>query len=261
LPDFQLPASAEAWTRSDIDNLVSAFNGAYARSSELATSRLDTAAIKTALQNIQFEDVEVAVRTGAASDEVIASAADVNFAAPPVLSAAEMNAQLEAGDLYVNSRGQFFLNRQPTNARDASVAAMVISGTKQNDKLNDMMNKINLNNTKIQMATTLSAVTSIADLRESIASMKEQYGFADILSEITGGALTDGDVVSDMDISTDSTFLSTLKTSINNATRNQDLDTQSLQQLTAQIQANNTAMTQLIQSFEQLFKSMAQNLR
>jgi hypothetical protein len=111
------------------------------------------------------------------------------------------------------------------------------------------------------MATTLSAVTSIADLRESIASMKEQYGFEDILSEITGGALSDADVEADMDISTDSTFLSTLKTSINNATRNQDLDTQSLQQLTSQIQANNTAMTQLIQSFEQLLKSMAQNLR
>jgi ribosomal protein L22 len=171
-----------------------------------------------------------------------------------------MNAQLEAGDLYVNSRGQFFLNRQPTNARDAAVAAMVISGNKQNTKLNDLMNKVNLNNTKIQMASTLSTATSVADLRTKLDAMKTQYGFSDVLSEITGGALSDANVTNDMDISgATGSFQSTLKTAINNATKNQDLDTQSLQQLTSQIQANNTAMTQLIQAFEQLMKSLAQN--
>jgi ribosomal protein L22 len=124
------------------------------------------------------------------------------------------------------------------------------------------MNKVNLNNTKIQMANYLSAATSVSDLKARIAAQKEQYGFGDILSEITGGAMSDGDITDSSDISSASgTFQSTLKTAINSATNNQDLDTQSLQQLTSQVQANNTAMTQLIQAFEQMLKGLAQNLR
>jgi len=80
------------------------------------------------------------------------------------------------------------------------------------------------------------------------------------LSEITGGALSDANVTDNMDISgATGTFQSTLKTAINSATKNQDLDTQSLQQLTSQIQANNTAMTQLIQAFEQMLRGLTQN--
>lgn len=223
---------------------------------------MDLVEAKTGLQNIQFVDVSEAVQSGQASAAVTASLNQgVDKEAVPVLSAAEMNAQIEAGDLYVNSRGQFFLNRQPTNARDASVAAMVVSGNKMNVKLNDMMNKVNLNNTKIQIANYLSAATSAADLQTRITEQKAQYGFSDILSEITGGSMSDADIIASTDVSASSTFQSTLKTAINNATRNQDLDTQSLQQLTSQIQANQTAMTQLIQAFEQMLKGLTQNLR
>jgi len=124
-----------------------------------------------------------------------------------------------------------------------------------------MMNKINLNNTKIQIASYLSAATDPADLQTRIAAQKAQYGFADILSEITGGALSDASINSSTDVSgATGTFQSSLKTAINNATKNQDLDTQSLQQLTSQVQANMTAMTQLIQAFEQMLRSLTQNL-
>ena len=178
----------------------------------------------------------------------------------PVLGATEINAQIETGNLYVSSTGQFYVNRQPTNARDAAVAAMVVSGNKQYAKLNDLMNKVNLNNTHIQMANILSAATSVTDLKSKISDMKTQYGFSDVLSEITGGALSDANVTDNMDISgATGTFQSTLKTAINSATKNQDLDTQSLQQLTSQIQANNTAMTQLIQAFEQMLRGLTQN--
>ena len=223
-------------------------------------SGIDLIAVKTNLQNIQFEDVNVAVQSGAASAAVAASATEFNPTTSSILTSAELNAQLEGGDLYVNTRGQFFLNRQPTNPRDASVAAMVIGSNKQNAKLNDLMNKVNVNNTNIQMASTLSTATSVSDLRNQIASMKAQYGYSDVLSQITGGALSDNTITDSTDISgATGAFQSTLKTAINNATKNQDLDTQSLQQLTSQIQANNTAMTQMIQAFEQLLKSLAQN--
>jgi ribosomal protein L22/exonuclease VII small subunit len=284
LPDFQFPTNSIDWTSANLSALQSqlqaqrvtlssqatnaqgrltALSSSVNQSiSQNATNRLDITVAKTALQNIQFEDVEVALQSGAASAEVAASARAFNPTAPSILSAAEMNSQLEDGDLYVNAQGQFFLNRQPTNARDASVAAMVISGARQNEKLNDMMNKINLNNTKILMANYLSAATSVSDLQTRIAAQREQYGFADILGEITGGAMSDGDIVAGTDISSaTSTFQSTLKTAINNATNNQDLDTQSLQQLTSEIQANRTAITQLIQAFEQMLKGLAQNLR
>lgn len=227
-----------------------------------STSTLDITTAKTNLQQIDFVDVREAVETGQASASVAAALNQgVNTLPPPVLSAAEMNAQLESGDLYVNTRGQFFLNGQPTNARDASVAAFVVGGNKLNDKLNDLMNKVNVNNTRIQIANYLSAATSAADLQARIAEQKAEYGYADILSEITGGALSDADINADTDVSgATGTFQSTLKTAINNASKNQDLDTQSLQSLTSQIQANNTAMTQMIQAFEQLLKSLAQNL-
>jgi ribosomal protein L22 len=218
--------------------------------------------VATNLQNIRLESLSTAVQSGQASSQVAAAFTQpVDRRVAPALTAVEMNAQLESGDLYVNSRGQFFLNRQPTNARDASVAAFVIGGNRLNDKLNDLMNKVNVNNTKIQIANYLSAATSAADLQTRIADQKAQYGFADLLSEITGGALSDADINAGTDVSgATGTFQSTLKTAINNASKNQDLDTQSLQSLTSQIQANNTAMTQMIQAFEQLLKSLAQNL-
>ena len=272
LPGYSFPENAASWTvqtgrnllamlEVQTDTLKSVLIPLSVAQSGVGSMGLDVASAKTNLQNIQFMDVEAAVEAGQASAGVAASARAFNPTSPPSLSPAEMNAQLEAGDLYVNARGQFFLNRQPTNARDAAVAAFVISGNRQNEKLNDLMNKVNLNNTKIQMASALSACTSVAELRASIASMKEQYGFADILSELTGGAMSDAGIIDGTDISATGSLMSSLKTAISNATRNQDLDTQSLQQLTSQIQANNTAMTQLIQSFEQMLKGLTQNLR
>jgi hypothetical protein len=273
LPGYPLPENAASWTAQtgrdllamlevQTDTLESVLIPLSVVQSGVGSMSLDLTSAKTNLQNIQFMDVEAAVEAGQASAEVAASARAFSPAAPSILSAAEMNSQLEDGDLYVNAQGQFFLNRQPTNARDASVAAMVISGARQDEKLNDMMNKINLNNTKILMANYLSAATSVADLQTRIAAQREQYGFADILGEITAGAMSDGDIVAGTDISSaTSTFQSTLKTAINNATNNQDLDTQRLQQLTSEIQANRTAMTQLIQAFEQMLKGLAQNLR
>lgn len=251
LEDFQglLNSALAEWGAEEISNL--------------SEPTLDIVAAKTALQNIQFADVEQAINTGTAAASVTASmrqGVDRETLAP--LSAAEINSQLEDGDLYVNSRGQFFLNRQPTNARDASVAAFVISGTSLNDQLANLMNKVNLNNTRIQMANYLSAATSAADLQTRIAEQRTQYGFADIMSVITGGSMSDSDITSSTDITTATgDFQSALKTAINNATNNQDLDTQNLQQLTSQIQANNTAMTQIIQSFEQMLKGLSQNLR
>jgi hypothetical protein len=228
----------------------------------LPDTTFDYGDIKQALQNIQLVDVQQAVASGQASATVAASLnRGIGTETAPVLSSAEVNSQIESGDLYVNAQGQFFLNRQPTNARDAAVAAFVVGGNKLNDKLNDMMNKINLNNTKIQIASYLSAATDPADLQTRIAAQKAQYGFADILSEITGGALSDASIDGTTDVSgATGTFQSSLKTAINNATKNQDLDTQNLQQLTSQVQANMTAMTQLIQAFEQMLRSLMQNL-
>lgn len=260
VPNFSVPPSSGDWTEADVTALVNALNSKIAA---LQSTSLDIVAAKTALQNIQFADVEQAINAGTAAASVTASmrqGVDRETLAP--LSAAEVNSQLEDGDLYVNSRGQFFLNRQPTNARDASVAAFVISGTSLNDKLANLMNKVNLNNTRIQMANYLSAATSAADLQTRIAEQRTQYGFADIMSEITGGSMSDSDITSSTDITTATgEFQSALKTAINNATNNQDLDTQNLQQLTSQIQANSTAMTQIIQAFEQMLKGLSQNLR
>ncbi len=267
-PNFSWPASISDLTPATLSTLNQAIqthlqqlentNNTFA--STQATFSITDAA--TNLQNLRFESLATAVQSGHASAEVAAAVAQpVDRRAAPTLSAAELNAQLEAGDLYVNSRGQFFLNRQPTNARDAAVAAFVVGGNKLNDKLNDMMNKINLNNTKIQMASYLSAATSVTDLQARIAEQKAQYGFDDILSELTGGALTDASINASTDVSgATGTFQSSLKTAINNATKNQDLDTQSLQSLTSQVQANMTAMTQLIQAFEQMLRSLTQNM-
>jgi hypothetical protein len=282
VPGFQIPATPQDWTRDDFNHLISGLEGTPFKLSDsviggsftsaqapagnaggagLAAATIDNVDIKTRLQNIQFMDVSDAVQTGRASADVAESAARGLNASVPVLSAAEINAQLEEGDLYVNARGQFFLNRQPTNARDAAVAAFVVGGNALNIKLNDMMNKVNLNNTRIQMASYLSAATDVADLQTRIAEQRAQYGFADVLSEITAGALTDGSITDSTDVSgATGTFQSTLKTAINNSTNNQDLDTQSLQSLTTQVQANMTAMTQLIQSFEQMLKSLTQNM-
>lgn len=280
VPDFQCPSSPDNWAPWMVDYLrtsleterTTLLNTEASQTRSLNTaqtailssvSTLDLIAAKTALQNIQLVDVEIAVAQGEASAAVAASlTGGIGSVAAPVLSAAEVNSQLEDGDLYVNSRGQFFLNRQPTNARDASVAAFVISGTSLNDKLANLMNKVNLNNTRIQMANYLSAATSAADLQTRIAEQRTQYGFADIMSEITGGSMSDSDITSSTDITTATgEFQSALKTAINNATNNQDLDTQNLQQLTSQIQANSTAMTQIIQAFEQMLKGLSQNLR
>jgi hypothetical protein len=267
-PNFSWPASISDLTPATLSTLNQAIqthlqqlentNNTFA-STQATFSITDVA---TNLQNLRFESLATAVQSGRASAQVAAAVAQpVDRRAAPTLSAAELNAQLESGDLYVNSRGQFFLNRQPTNARDAAVAAFVVGGNKLNDKLNDMMNKINLNNTKIQMASYLSAATSVTDLQARIAEQRAQYGFDDILSELTGGALTDASINASTDVSgATGTFQSSLKTAINNATQNQDLDTQSLQSLTSQVQANLTAMTQLIQAFEQMLRSLTQNM-
>lgn len=246
---------------ANISPLASILNIPLTSYLSVGDATLSVAGAKSALQNIRFEDVELAVAAGQASAAVTASLTQgMGVGGAPVLSAAEAISQLEDGDLYVNARGQFFLNRQPTNARDAAVAAFVIGGNSLNDQLADLMNHVNLNNSKILMANHLSAATSVSDLQDRIQEMRDQYGFEDILNEITGGALTDADIDDDIDVSgATGTFQSTLKTAINNATNNQDLDTQSLQTLTAQIQANNTAMTQLLQSFEQLLRSLTQN--
>jgi hypothetical protein len=98
-------------------------------------------------------------------------------------------------------------------------------------------------------------------LQTRIATEKTQYGYSDVLSQVTGGALTDGNLpLVDTDVTgTTGTFQGALKTAIDNASQNQDLDTQNLQSLTTQIQSNNTAVTQMIQAYEQILKSVAQN--
>jgi ribosomal protein L22 len=113
----------------------------------------------------------------------------------------------------------------------------------------------------VQILNYLSAAKDAADLSKRIQDERTQYGYADVLSQVTGGALTDATrPSSDSDVTgTTGNFQSILKTAIDNATKNQDLDTQNLQSLTTQIQSNNSAMTQLIQSFEQLLRSLAQN--
>ncbi len=272
VPNFTWPASVSQLTPSTLDSLkqltqqmlastnsrVGAINDAVAGSQSV----IDIVDSATNLQNIHFEGVSEAIRTGQATTRVTESATQsVNFRSAPVLTSAEVNAQIAAGDIYVSRTGQFYLNRQPTNPRDASVAAIVVGNNKLNANLNNLMNKVNVNNTHIQMATYLSSATSAADLRTRINSQKSQYGYADVLKELTGGAMSDSDITDTTDLTPGSNFQGTLKTTINNATKNQDLDTQSLQQLTTQIQANNTAMTQLIQPLEQMLKGLTQNLR
>jgi hypothetical protein len=123
------------------------------------------------------------------------------------------------------------------------------------------MNDVNTRNTNVQILNYLSAATSVADLNTRLQTERTQYGYADVLSQVTGGALSDGTIPTlDSDVAgTTGNFQSILKTSIDNATKNQDLDTQNLQSLTTQVQSNNTAITQLLQAYEQLLKSVAQN--
>ena len=259
-PGITFPSDVTDLRPEDIVNIVNSLSTALNHS--YIKPPLDLTTVKTNLQNISFENVATAVQTGQATAAVTASFEQrIDQNTVPVLTAAEMDAQLQAGSLYVNKHGQFFLNRQPTNARDASVAAFVIGGNSLSSKLNNLMNDVNTRNTHVQILNYLSAATSASDLATRIQTEKSQYGYADILSEVTGGALTDASSPgSDSDVlGTTGTFQSTLKTAIDNATKNQDLDTQNLQSLTTQIQSNNTAMTQLLQAYEQLLKSVAQN--
>jgi hypothetical protein len=231
-------------------------------SNSSASTLGDLSTVKTNLQNISFENVATAVQSGQASASVTASFDQaVNYQAAPVLTAAEIDAQIKSGDIYVSSTGGFYLNRQPTNARDASVAAFVVGGNSLSSKLNNLMNDVNTRNTNVQIMNYLSSATSVSDLQTRIATEKAQYGYADVLSQVTGGALTDSNLpLGDNDVTgATGTFQSTLKTAIDNASKNQDLDTQNLQSLTTQIQSNNTAITQMIQAYEQIMKSVAQN--
>jgi hypothetical protein len=288
VPNFIPPASFSDWTATTLSSLQTALSTQKATAiqgakqlekayqtnaknyySQSLLSRFDSIAptidlttVKTNLQNISFEDVASAVSSGEASASVTASFnQQVDTGDNPVLSPAEIDSQIAAGSLYVSSSGHFYLNRQPTTARDASVAAFVVGGNALSSKLNNLMNDVNTRNTNVQILNYLSAATSVSDLNTRLQTERTQYGYADVLSQVTGGALSDGTIPSaDSDVlGTTGNFQSILKTSIDNATKNQDLDTQNLQSLTTQVQSNNTAITQLLQAYEQLLKSVAQN--
>ena len=149
----------------------------------------------------------------------------------------------------------FYLNRQRTNARDLVVASRLVAGDRLEDQLAGLMNNINNRNVDIQIAKELETCTTEAEFTAKLTTLKTKYGVDDVMSRITGGSQTDSEY------GAFSSIAGILQGVIDVKTKDAELDQQNLQNLNNQIQANNTALTALLKSFEELMKGLAQALR
>jgi hypothetical protein len=207
--------------------------------------------VKATLQSFQFVDVDSAQAPSAVRAAAFAAPNTV-YEAP--LSTTEIKQQISGGDLYIDSRGVFYLNRQRTNARDLVVGSRLVAGDRLEDQLTGLMNNINNRNVDIQIAKELETCTTEAEFTAKLTSLKTKYGVDDVLSRITGGSQTDSNY------GTFSSIAGILQGVIDVKTKDAELDQQNLQNLNNQIEANNTAMTTLLNSFEELMKGLIQAL-
>jgi hypothetical protein len=211
----------------------------------------DFEAIKSTLQSFQFVDVNSAQAPSAVR---AAAAAAPNVINEAPLSTTELKQQISSGDLYIDSKGVFYLNRQRTNSRDLVLASRMVAGDKLEDQLTGLMNNINNRNVDIQIAKELETCSTQAEFTAKLTELKTKYGVDDVMSRITGGSQTDANYGDYSKVS------GILQGVIDVKTKDAELDQQNLQNLNNQIEANNTAMTTLLKAFEELMKGLIQAL-
>jgi hypothetical protein len=118
----------------------------------------------------------------------------LNTASTPILAPAtesELRQSLtEGGDLYTDRFGAFYLNGVRTQAMDVAVTSRLLVQDNVSAEYKTLMDELAERNNLIAAArTVLSGGES--GLQSAVSSLAEQYGMADVLSELTAGQFLD----------------------------------------------------------------------
>jgi len=134
----------------------------------------------------------------------------LNTASTPILAAAtetELRQNLTAGgDLYTDRFGAFYLNGVRTQAMDVAVTSRLLVQDNVSAEYKTLMDELAERNNLIAAARTVSS-RGLTGLAAALSSLKQQYGFADVLSELTAGQYSDNQAppaVKSTDVSNDS---------------------------------------------------------
>ena len=184
----------------------------------------------------------------------------LNTASTAVLAPAtesELRQNLTAGgDLYTDRFGAFYLNGVRTQAMDVAVTSRLLVQDNVSAEYKTLMDELAERNNLIAAARTVLS-GGASGLQAAVSSLAEQYGMADVLSELTAGQFSDSATPSADDFTAITALLNTL---ISNKVRDGDLDQAKLQTLTAQLQNNTEAMTALIKAFTDMNAQLARAL-
>jgi len=203
LIEFAPGLGARGYSVADINRILEALNREFAGSFSLTPLRLVSVSGSPAVvaDPNRFDGY-----SGIPAD----ASTLLNTASTPILAAAtetELRQNLTAGgDLYTDRFGAFYLNGVRTQAMDVAVTSRLLVQDNVSAEYKTLMDELAERNNLIAAARTVSS-RGLTGLAAALSSLKQQYGFADVLSELTAGQYSDNQAppaVKSTDVSNDS---------------------------------------------------------
>jgi hypothetical protein len=190
LIEFSPGLGLRGYSVADINAVLQRLNQEF--KGEFSLALLDSAAVQSATQII-FDDQKAAANSAATYDAAgVAALLDATSTLNLTRATeAELRERLtDGGDLYVDRRGAFFINGVPTTAKDVALVSRLLAQDNIAAEYKVLMDDYAERNNLI--AAARSVIEADADgVVQATASLKQQYGWNDVLSELTSGQRSD----------------------------------------------------------------------